>query len=336
MVTNLGLRKGAWTAEEDIRLRKCIGEHGEGNWHLVSLKAGLNRCRKSCRQRWLNYLRPNIKRGNFSTDEVDLIIRLHNLLGNRWSLIAGRLPGRTSNDVKNYWNINMHKYMKEKPILDLKEVSVIKPQPRVLPKNFTVLSGKPTIKETSFRPKDDVIRNTSPTMASSTVINTCKRWTAQLDNFQGNERTACRISELDEEPDLWWKNMLDDSEISDVQRATCTITSELDKEPNHWEKNVLNDGGGDIQRAAWSMSGFDDQEPNIWEKNLLNDCEGDIQRAACSTISGFDDQELNIWANRTLLPEAHFVGSTFDEDDSICTGADFSFDNGLWDFPNTK
>ncbi|KAG7982302.1 hypothetical protein I3843_04G044300 [Carya illinoinensis] len=85
MVTNLGLRKGAWTAEEDGCLRKCIGEHGEERESptIYTNFAGLNRCRKSCRQRWLNYLRPNIKRGNFSIDEVDLIIRLHGLLGNR-------------------------------------------------------------------------------------------------------------------------------------------------------------------------------------------------------------------------------------------------------------
>ena len=44
---------------------------------------GLNRCGKSCRLRWLNYLRPNIKRGNISDDEEDLILRLHRLLGNR-------------------------------------------------------------------------------------------------------------------------------------------------------------------------------------------------------------------------------------------------------------
>ncbi|KAJ0651692.1 putative transcription factor MYB-HB-like family [Helianthus annuus] len=43
----------------------------------------LNRCRKSCRLRWVNYLRPNIKRGDFQEDEVDLILRLHKLLGNR-------------------------------------------------------------------------------------------------------------------------------------------------------------------------------------------------------------------------------------------------------------
>ncbi|CAN1122755.1 Transcription factor MYB113 [Linum perenne] len=105
----MSLRKGAWTEEEDRLLRKCISSFGEGRWHQVPLRAGLNRCRKSCRLRWLNYLKPNIKRGEFSEDEVDLITRLHKLLGNRWSLIAGRLPGRTANDIKNYWNTHQKK-----------------------------------------------------------------------------------------------------------------------------------------------------------------------------------------------------------------------------------
>ncbi|WOG92941.1 hypothetical protein DCAR_0312219 [Daucus carota subsp. sativus] len=94
------LRKGAWGSDEDTLLRRCIEEYGEEKWHLVPQRAGLNRCRKSCRLRW---------RGEFGEDEVDLMIRLHRLLGNRWSLIAGRLPGRTANDVKNFWNTNLQK-----------------------------------------------------------------------------------------------------------------------------------------------------------------------------------------------------------------------------------
>ncbi|KAG2407469.1 hypothetical protein LR48_Vigan07g139600 [Vigna angularis] len=108
-----GLNRGAWTAHEDKILREYITLHGEGRWRNLPKTAGLKRCGKSCRLRWLNYLRPDIKRGNITSDEEELIIRLHNLLGNRWSLIAGRLPGRTDNEIKNYWNTNLGKKVKD-------------------------------------------------------------------------------------------------------------------------------------------------------------------------------------------------------------------------------
>ncbi|GAB4854532.1 hypothetical protein Ancab_023113 [Ancistrocladus abbreviatus] len=104
-----GLNRGAWTALEDRMLTAYISAHGEGNWRSLPERAGVKRSGKSCRLRWLNYLRPDIKRGNISVDEEDLIIRLHKLLGNRWSLIAGRLPGRTDNEIKNYWNTTLAK-----------------------------------------------------------------------------------------------------------------------------------------------------------------------------------------------------------------------------------
>lgn len=103
------VNKGAWTAEEDQKLVGYVTAYGDKKWRTLPAKAGLNRCGKSCRLRWLNYLRPGIKRGNISEDEEDLIIRLHNLLGNRWSLIAGRLPGRTDNEIKNHWNTHLSK-----------------------------------------------------------------------------------------------------------------------------------------------------------------------------------------------------------------------------------
>ncbi|KAK9148356.1 hypothetical protein Scep_007113 [Stephania cephalantha] len=101
--------KGAWTAEEDQKLADFVRTHGAKKWKSIPVQAGLNRCGKSCRFRWLNYLRPNIKRGNISDQEEDLILRLHKLLGNRWSLIARRLPGRTDNEIKNYWNSHLSK-----------------------------------------------------------------------------------------------------------------------------------------------------------------------------------------------------------------------------------
>ncbi|GFY85275.1 myb domain protein 3 [Actinidia rufa] len=99
--------KGAWTKEEDQRLINYIRSHGEGCWRSLPKAAGLLRCGKSCRLRWINYLRPDLKRGNFTEEEDELIIKLHSLLGNKWSLIAGRLPGRTDNEIKNYWNTHI-------------------------------------------------------------------------------------------------------------------------------------------------------------------------------------------------------------------------------------
>ncbi|KAK7263996.1 hypothetical protein RJT34_31597 [Clitoria ternatea] len=104
-----GLKKGPWTPEEDGILVDYIQKHGHGSWRALPKLAGLNRCGKSCRLRWTNYLRPDIKRGKFSEEEEQLIINLHAALGNKWSAIAGHLPGRTDNEIKNFWNTHLRK-----------------------------------------------------------------------------------------------------------------------------------------------------------------------------------------------------------------------------------
>ncbi|KAJ6882222.1 hypothetical protein NC651_028739 [Populus alba x Populus x berolinensis] len=147
-------RKGLWTEEEDRILTDHVKVHGKGKWNQIAKVTGLKRCGKSCRLRWMNYLSPSVKRGVFSEEEDDLIIRLHKLLGNRflffsygyikseltyleylvktnhrynllihslslylsspikrWSLIAGRVPGRTDNQVKNHWNTHLSKQL---------------------------------------------------------------------------------------------------------------------------------------------------------------------------------------------------------------------------------
>lgn len=104
------MKKGSWTPEEDKKLVDYIEKNnGYGSWHALPKLAGLNRCGKSCRLRWTNYLRPGIRRGNFSEDEEQTIINLHSFLGNKWSAIASHLPGRTDNDIKNLWNTHLKK-----------------------------------------------------------------------------------------------------------------------------------------------------------------------------------------------------------------------------------
>lgn len=104
-----GLKKGPWTPEEDEKLVEYINNHGHGSWRSLPNLAGLLRCGKSCRLRWTNYLRPDIKRGPFTVEEEKLVIQLHAILGNRWAAIASQLPGRTDNEIKNLWNTHLKK-----------------------------------------------------------------------------------------------------------------------------------------------------------------------------------------------------------------------------------
>lgn len=98
------LKKGPWTDAEDAILMDYVKKHGVGNWNAVRKNTELFRCGKSCRLRWANHLRPNLKKEAFTPEEERLIIQLHAKLGNKWSRMAIHLPGRTDNEIKNYWN----------------------------------------------------------------------------------------------------------------------------------------------------------------------------------------------------------------------------------------
>ncbi|OWM68830.1 hypothetical protein CDL15_Pgr025017 [Punica granatum] len=108
------IRKGPWTEQEDFQLVCFVGLFGDRRWDFIAKVSGLNRTGKSCRLRWVNYLHPGLKRGKMTPQEEKLVLELHSKWGNRWSRIARKLPGRTDNEIKNYWRTHMRKKAQEK------------------------------------------------------------------------------------------------------------------------------------------------------------------------------------------------------------------------------
>ncbi|CAI0455776.1 unnamed protein product [Linum tenue] len=198
------VKRGLWTPEEDAKILAYVATHGIGNWTLVPKKAGLNRCGKSCRLRWTNYLRPDLKHDNFTPEEEELIIRLHEAIGSRWSVIARQLPGRTDNDVKNYWNTKLKKKLQKigidpithKPISkilnDFGNISGINipPSPNTTTNSATHQAGpfmrkafkpEPPSSSTTATPTSSCSNNSTIMMAN----NNNNDHTPQQDNYNG-------------------------------------------------------------------------------------------------------------------------------------------------------
>ncbi|KAH0689532.1 hypothetical protein KY289_016890 [Solanum tuberosum] len=112
------IKKGAWSPEEDQKLKDYVMRFGIWNWNLMPKFAGLSRTGKSCRLRWMNYLRPDVKRGPFTMEERETVIKMYQQLGNRWATIAGKLPGRTDNEVKNFFHTHLKKHLGQRNIID--------------------------------------------------------------------------------------------------------------------------------------------------------------------------------------------------------------------------
>ncbi|KAL0735904.1 hypothetical protein Bca4012_012114 [Brassica carinata] len=187
----IGLKRGPWTIEEDHRLMNFILNNGIHCWRVIPKLAGLLRCGKSCRLRWINYLRPDLKRGGFTDAEEDRIMELHSQLGNRWSKIASHFPGRTDNEIKNHWNTKIKKKMKHLGLdpATHEPMNNIAGQTESKQKiNPNMCSTSKEREETKEQPKDDVIIE-----ASNSVIVTNNGKEIQAENC----KTLCAAEEVD-------------------------------------------------------------------------------------------------------------------------------------------
>jgi myb proto-oncogene protein len=91
-----------WTREEDAQLRASVEARGSTNWRDHAEQIGTKNA-KQCRCRWHDHLNPTVNKGPWTITEIETMQTLHAKYGNKWSLIARALSGRTDNAVKNYF-----------------------------------------------------------------------------------------------------------------------------------------------------------------------------------------------------------------------------------------
>lgn len=241
----LGVKKGPWTAEEDKKLINFILTNGQCCWRAVPKLAGLRRCGKSCRLRWTNYLRPDLKRGLLSEAEEKMVIDLHARLGNRWSKIAARLPGRTDNEIKNHWNTHIKKKLLKMGIDPVTHEPLNKegdPTNRIIPESDQNKNNGhqqvvvvPESTSIAAAATSSELENSSTSSSStSSSENSCNESKLVLDTFKENDPLLSCLLEANDAPliDLSWE--LPVKKFDNINNNNNNMTSSWDDESFNW------------------------------------------------------------------------------------------------------
>ncbi|GMI88907.1 hypothetical protein HRI_002560000 [Hibiscus trionum] len=261
------VKKGPWSPEEDSLLKDYIHKYGTGgNWIALPHKAGLKRCGKSCRLRWLNYLRPNIKHGEFTDEEDRVICSLFASIGSRWSIMAAQLPGRTDNDIKNYWNTKLKK----------KLMARTKPPPfpsshQTLPTSYYTPSPTPSF--AAFEPlstlQSDLLNNNNSVFLAT---NPCFNHTSVPESYYPVKE---KLIMFGSEPSC----TSSDGSCSQIEMKREDMSSfqgfcaSNGYEDNH--KFMLSCGGENV-------SGYNGETPLDYDVKRLISCSGNNNWCACS------------------------------------------------------
>ncbi|ESW34769.1 hypothetical protein PHAVU_001G179400 [Phaseolus vulgaris] len=286
------VKKGPWSPEEDAKLKDYIEQHGTGgNWIALPQKVGLKRCGKSCRLRWLNYLRPNIKHGQFSDAEDEVICSLFASIGSRWSIIASQLPGRTDNDIKNYWNTRLKKKM-----------MAMNPSPQSKPRRITLLSilesSTPSSSPLSFRDNSNSYYHPH---GSFTGVGSFS-YTSSL--LSGNNSSAsadsffqAQESFIDPTQKCQFKDSSNNSMFVFGGEAAATSCSSSDASCNNQISQVTEPEFGEasfVEQIGVADNHLYSGVENTTHKLMM------FSSGSASTVSGWTDKQNGLWEQNPL------------------------------------
>ncbi|KAI7758371.1 hypothetical protein M8C21_013732, partial [Ambrosia artemisiifolia] len=269
------VKKGPWSPAEDVRLVSFIQKHGHPNWRSLPKQAGLLRCGKSCRLRWINYLRPDVKRGNFTPEEEQSIIHLHATFGNKWSKIASQLPGRTDNEIKNVWNT----HLKKRSLLMHNNIDANKnPTPSLsLVSNISnahTNQEKPSnLKATEPTGTIPVDYTDQPSTPSSTISSKSCNSSVHQDkaSYNWDEQIANINLDMPLEHDIEFWNMMEPSEqdMLEVENLARLLEKELEgdgqKDDQYYQTKTMGE-----EQAVWCKRSDEILSPMLWPTSPTN------------------------------------------------------------------